>query len=169
MYAEISLGYAKHLERRTMSYSSFKFPSQTTDYERSVSLTGSVLSGFKPRGRSSIIFLHAKNSEYFYAQKMSNSIHNDSGFTNDCSSWLLNFCHILGAKKKKQQLIPPRKMMMLQYTTAYVNIDGAYAKLATERTTSYSLFETFFNPCFFLLLYSNRVLKARMGNLVNMV
>ena len=73
---------------------------------------------------------------------------------NDCSSWFLNFCHILGAKEK-QQLIPRRKMMMctalvmmMQYTTTYVNIDGTYTNLkATERTTLYSLSETFFNPC----------------------
>ena len=85
------------------------------------------------------------------------------------------FLPYFGSKKKKAAADPAEKnddatlVMMMQYTTAYVNIDGAYAKLATERTTSYSLFETFFSPCFFLLLYSNRVLKARMGNLVNMV
>ena len=46
----------------------------------------------------------------------------DSGVMNDCSYWFRS-------------------------RTAYINIDGAYANLATERTTSYSLSETFFNPC----------------------
>ena len=43
-------------------------------------------------------------------------------------------------------------VMMVQYTTVYVNIDGAYANQATECTTSYSFSETFFNPCIYMYI-----------------
>ena len=85
----------------------------------------------------------------------------DSGV---CHEWLLIMASKFWAyflSKREAAADPAEKnddatlVMMMQYTTAYVNIDGAYHNWTTEHTTSYSLSETFFNPC------SNKVASSQ--------